>query len=1020
MTGGPWGTLPGMVLAQALSTPDAVAVESAGHRLTYAQLTAHAYGLAEYLRRLGVGPGELIAVAVPRGVELVPALLGVQLAGAAYLPLDPDHPSERLNYVLADAGARVLVTADAAGSPGLRAEVRVPLEDVIVRPAGGVAPELPAASDAAYAIYTSGSTGRPKGVCVTHRGLANVIGSIRELLAFPDGAVLPAVTTVSFDIAALELFLPLTVGGTVVVVPRSDAADPRRLADILTGTGARFLQATPVTWRLLLRAGWSPPPGFTVLCGGERLPAELRDRLTGDGVVLWDLYGPTETTIWSAATRYERNTLPVFHPIAGTSLHLLDERLDPVPADGTGELYLGGTGVADGYLGQSALTAQRFVADPFIITASTRMYRTGDIARKHADGRLEVLGRTDDQVKIRGFRVEPGEIENLLNTHPAVAEAAVRAVEAPGSVFDLVAYVQSANPGGPPSAELLRPYLARSLPSYMVPTQFVVLDELPRTHNGKLDRASLPDPPAPPTSGSIPAGSVQTERRVAETLARLLRREAIDPYDDFFALGGNSMLAIVAVNELNTELHTDLAITALLEVRTAFGLALLIDDETTSSADIAPPSTRTVHDSSHLSPAQHQLWLHQQREPDSTAYNEAITVRLSGAPDVAALHATVMDLLARHDILRTRYERGESGRPEAVVQPTSQVQLELADADPQDVLLCELAEPFNLAAGPPVRIRAVRGGAYELTVLLILHHIAADDRSKELIAGQLRAGYRGRTVPAPAVQYAQYAAWQRETATGPAIQRHLDFWRTTLDRLTPAELRTDRPRTLHKDRHAGTARFTIRPMVASALREIVGARDATVFMGLLAGLHLALARYVTGTDLTVGTHAIGRDAPELSDAIGVFTNTVVTRVNLAGDPSYTEVLDQVRGGTLAAFEHAAAPFQDVVAAVLEASTVRPDPARNPLFDVMFTMQGVPDPGGFPPPDAPGAKVDLSCLVAARADGGFDGRLEYATQLFDEPTVARLARDYVTVLEQVMTRASLLPRRSPDHVTRQRR
>jgi amino acid adenylation domain-containing protein len=1037
-------TVPDLILAQVERSPDAVAVESAGNRLTYAQLLAEAAGVAEHLRRRGVGPGDLAAVAVPRGVDLVPALLGVQLCGAAYLPLDPEHPADRLNHILEDSRARVLVTADAAGARGLRVGMRVHLGDIAVH-ADPVSPAALDVDSAAYVIYTSGSTGRPKGVMVTHRAFANFIRSMRERPGLPAGAVLPAVTTVSFDIAGLELFLPLTVGGRVVVARQTEASDPRRLAALLAGTGARVMQATPITWRLLLEAGWSPPPGFTLLCGGERLPADLADRLLGEQVVLWDLYGPTETTVWSSVTRYERAQPTRFHPVRETSLHVLDERLEPVPAGVAGELYIGGKGVATGYLGRSALTAARFVADPFACAPGTRLYRTGDLARRHPDGRIQILGRSDDQIKIRGFRIEPGEIEHLLTGHPGVAQAAVRAFGDTDEVMRLVGYIRPTDPADPPDARRLQLYLARSAPAYMIPAQFVVLDEFPRTPNGKLNRAALPAPAGPPreagtagtpgeagtagtpgeagtavtpgeagtavtpgeadTAGDVArpspderAGS-PTERRIAKIVAEVLDRPAVGAHEDFFALGGDSLRAVQIVLRLNEELETEVPINALFETRTVYGLAALLDSDGPPAPQPVPlPGGRRAR----LSAAQWRLWLHQRSAPYSTADNASLVVRLPGPLDLPALESAVTGLLEHHAILRTRYDGDGSGLPTPIVAPVAPVTLKVDDGDPQAILAEELSRPFDLAATPPVRIRLVRGPAEESALLLmVVHRIAADERSRELIAGHLRAAYRGRTVPAPALRYGDYAEWQRDLSASPAAQRHLDFWRTALAGLTQAELPADRPRPATRDWRSGTVRFDVPPVVAGALREVAADHDATDLVGLLAGLYAVLARCTGGTDLTVGVPVSGRDRPELENVVGMLEETAAVRVNLDGRPSFTELLGRVREATLAAIDHAVLPFEDIVAAVAETARAEPAPGRNPLFDVFFVLQPVPaDPAGFPLPDALGTRFDVCCQLTERPDGGLDGRLEYATQLFDEATIARLARGYVQLLAEV--------------------
>nr|WP_246496913.1 amino acid adenylation domain-containing protein [Sphaerisporangium rubeum] len=991
-------------MAQARRSPRRVAVESAGDRLTYAQVAAEAAGVAAHLRRLGAGPGDLVAVAVPRGVDLIPALLGVQLSGAAYLPLDPEHPAGRLSDIVADAGAAILLTADAAGSRGVRAATRVHLNDIAV-PAGPVPPAGPDPASAAYVIYTSGSTGRPKGVMVTHAAFANFIASMRERPGLPDDVVLPAVTTVSFDIAGLELFLPLTTGGRVVVARKAEAGDPRRLSALLAATDARVMQATPITWRLLLEAGWSPPSGFTVLCGGEKLPADLAERLLDEDIVLWDLYGPTETTVWSSVTRHEPGRPAEFHPVRETSLHLLDDRLQPVPSGTAGELYIGGTGVATGYLGRSPLTATRFVADPFATTAGARLYRTGDLARRHADGRIEILGRGDDQIKIRGFRIEPGEIEHLLARHDGVAEAAVRAFGDTDEATHLVAYIRPAERENPPDARLLRLHLARSAPAYMIPARFVVLPDFPRTANGKLNRAALPDPAgsahqaapdtAPASADWQAAGSV--EQRIAKIVAEVLGQPSIGVHEDFFSLGGDSLRAIQIVLRLNEELETEIPINALFETRTVYGLAAQLE-----AGSVPDPGSVPLLDGRgpRLSAAQWRLWLHQLAAPHSTVDNAPLAVRLPGPLDVEALEVALAGLLDRHPTLRTYFTQDDSGLPAPVVAPADLVPLNVEDGDPRAVLAEELARPFDLAAGPPVRFRLVRGDEDAGGVLLmVVHRIAADDRSLELVARQVRAAYRGRTVPVPPLGYTDFSEWQRVFSASPAARRHLDFWRDTLAGLSPAELPADRPRPATRDWRGGTVAFDVPPDVVRSLSETAAGHDTTLSVALLAGLHAVLARCAGGSDLAVGMPVSGRDRPELENVVGMIEDTTVVRVGLDRHWTFTGLLARVREAVLAAADHAVLPFEDVVAAVAETAGTH-EPGRNPLFDVLFSFHPIPaDPPGFPMPDAPGTRYDLSCHLTERPDGGLDGRLVYATRLFDKATVAGLASTYVDVLKQ---------------------
>ncbi|WP_327000782.1 amino acid adenylation domain-containing protein [Dactylosporangium sp. NBC_01737] len=943
-----------LVAAQAARTPDAVAVECGPRRLTYAQLMTRAGAIAGHLAGEGVRGGDLVGVAVPRGTDLVAALLGVHLAGAAYVPLDPEHPADRLAYVIADAGAKVVLTpevlARVGAGPGTRAAA------------------LP--GDPAYVIYTSGSTGQPKGVMVTHAALTNFLRSMHDRPGIPAGAAFPAVTTASFDIAALELFLPLVTGGRVVVSEAGEARDPERLAALLARISARCMQATPATWRLLLDSGWTPPAGFTALCGGERLPADLAARLCAAGVRLWDLYGPTETTVWSSVSTVEPSGARAFTAVANTTLYVLDERQEPVPAGTVGELYIGGAGVAVGYLGRCALTAGRFVPDPFGTVPGARLYRTGDLARRHPGGRIEILGRTDHQVKIRGFRVEPGEVETVLAAHDTVRAAVVHPVADAAGNLRLVGYVQPADPAQPPLTRALYLHCARLIPAYMIPAQIVVLDAFPTTPNGKLDRNALP---VPAHSRTGPATRSPVEQVVAKVLAEVLDQPELGPDDDFFALGGDSLLAVRAVNRLRTEFGVDLPVSAFFAARTVTRLAARL-----GTAPPAVPPVRPVPRDGTLpmSAAQRRMWFLQQLDPADVAYLEPLAVPLPGPFDLDRAHAALTLLFERHEILRTGYaDDGQVIAPPAPVRPAHE------PGDPATVLAAELRVPFDLSAGPPVRVRLVGD-----TALLVLHHIATDDRTHEVLAEELVAAYLGRPLPPQPLQYADYASWEHAR---PAPD--LTFWR---DRLAgaravslPTDRRVDHLRAVLPDRRAGTVHFTVPAPVVARLHELGVEHEATQFVTLLAGFMAVLGRHSGHSDVTVGVPVSVRDRPELERVAGLLVNTVVMRADLGRAPTFAELLAAVRDQAVAAYPHADVPF-DLVAGV----------HPEPLFSVMFVTHArtaVAPP--FPRPDTPGAKFDLGCHVTDRADGGLDGRIEYTAALYDEPTVTRFAADYVDLL-----------------------
>jgi amino acid adenylation domain-containing protein len=547
---------------QAAATPGACAVSFEGATLTYRELDRRANQVARHLRALGVGRGAVVGICMARTLELPIALVGVQRAGGAYLPLDPDFPPDRLSYMLADAGARALVAAGPL-PPGLEVPAGVAVVDLAAaRPAIDAQPAEPpeggaGPDDLAYVIYTSGSTGRPKGVRIAHRALSNFLASMREEPGLGPSDVLVAVTTLSFDIAALELYVPLTVGARVELLSKATATDGAELVRALEAAGATVLQGTPATWRLLVEAGWRGPPGFRALCGGEALPRELAEALLDRTDELWNLYGPTETTVWSTAERVRPGPGPILigRPIANTRVYVLDRHRNPLPPGVAGELWIGGAGVAQGYHARPELTAERFVPDPFDARPGARMYRTGDLGRWTGDGRLEHLGRADHQVKVRGFRIELGEVESVLATHAAVRQAVVVAREAAPGDVRLVAYV-AFQPGDDLTVSEVRRHLRRQLPDYMVPSLVVTLDAVPLTPNGKVDRAALPDPFA----GGSRAGAERVppapgvEQAIADVWREILQVEAVSADDNFFELGGHSLLSLRVVAALERRL----------------------------------------------------------------------------------------------------------------------------------------------------------------------------------------------------------------------------------------------------------------------------------------------------------------------------------------------------------------------------------------------------------------------------------------------------------------------------------
>ncbi len=725
--------------AQAKGSPAALAVGFEGETLTYAELNARANRLAHHLRGLGVGPEVVVGLCVERGIDMVVGLLGILKAGGAYLPLDPGFPASRIAFMLRDASVRVLVTQESLQDlldAGSARSVRLDLDrDAIeLRPSSD--PEQGATADnLAYAIYTSGSTGTPKGVMVPHRALTNFLLSMREQPGLSERDTLLAVTTLSFDIAALELFLPLVCGAMVEIASRETASDGARLIERLRATRATVMQATPASWRLLLESGWEGNASLTVFCGGEVLTRDLAERLLLKAGSVWNLYGPTETTIWSTLAKVEsgQGAVPIGRPIANTRAYVLDAHLRPVPVGVAGELYLGGIGLARGYHARPGLTASLFVADPFCGEAGGRLYRTGDLARHRPDGVIECLGRVDGQVKIRGYRVELGEVESALSSHPEIREAAAAARDESTGEKRLVGYFVPR--GKAPSEATLRAWLKERLPEYMVPSAFVVLDTMPMTPNGKIDRKALPDPDS--NGGEGPASYVPPRGPIEEALvaiwSEVLGRARVGVHDNFFEMGGHSLMAAQLLARVRETFGVEPPLNDLFEAPTVSGLGRLVEDAFRSGAGFSLPPLAPVGRDGPLpaSYAQQRMWFLDQLEPGKGSYNIPIVVRLSGALDVAALERAFNALASRHESLRTSFA-AVSGSPVQVIADELTIDLPIEDlaGEPEAEALRQSREaswrPFDLSRGPLVRTRLYRLSATDHVLAVTMHHAISD------------------------------------------------------------------------------------------------------------------------------------------------------------------------------------------------------------------------------------------------------------------------------------------------------
>ncbi|ASR37269.1 hypothetical protein BAY61_22270 [Prauserella marina] len=1017
-------TVPGLIAAAARADENAIAVRAPDGELSYRELLASSRRLATLLSESGVGEGDLVAVALPRTSDVVCALLAVQFLGAAYLPIDTGYPADRIRFMLDDADPVLLVsTTDLA--PRSDFVPLLALDEARDRwAAREELPEQPRppASAPAYMIYTSGSTGRPKGVVVPRKALVNFLHGMSHRFPLETGDSLLAVTTVGFDIFALEFYLPLLSGATLVVAGHDTVRDPALLGDAIGEHAVTVMQATPSLWRGMVELAPDSLAGLRALAGGEAVPGELVAAMRAAGAEVSNVYGPTETTIWSASRHLaDEASPPVGTPIANTRAYVLDDALRPVPDGMAGELYLAGTGVALGYHRRKGLTAQRFVADPFGESGTT-MYRTGDLAR-WADGALIVLGRTDHQVKVRGFRIELGEIEAALSADERVEQAVVVASEFAEGDMRLVAYLV-ADPGL--DTEDVGARIAAVLPDYMVPSAFVVLAEFPLTPNGKTDRKQLPPVwTASGAPGPAREPATETERVLCELFAELLGADDVGPDTDFFSLGGHSLLAVRLSVLVRERLGSRLAVRDLFDAPTPALVATRL-----VAADDRPRIVSGTSDGPEpLSFGQRQLWFLRQLSGTGPAYNIPLELRLRGPLDIDALRAALGDLVARHDVLRSVVDDTAPGEPSQRVCALSALTglapsaEDIAEAELAEVTTDAVRHEFDLSTEIPLWTRLFRvTETGEHVLFLVLHHIAGDEWSLRPLVDDLAFAYAARErgeapewVPLRAT-YADFARWQR-TLLGQSEQpsalasRQLAFWSETLAGAPELALPTDRPYPEVAGTEGATLEFDLPAELVHGLRRIAEDTDASLFMVLHAAFAALLDDWGAGSDIVLGTPVAGRADTALDDLVGFFVNSVVLRVDTSGSPTFTELVGRARAADLAAFDNQDLPFQRLVEQLNPARST----ARHPLFQALFAYHaplGSTEEFGSCSVrqrlvSTGTAKFELTVNLSER-DGGaaLAGAVEYRTDLFEGERIASLIERWLTLLRAVVADPAL--------------
>lgn len=983
------GTIPGRFLDCVGGDPGRVAVRGPFRAWTYGEVERRSGRIAAALRQRGIGSGDRVGVSVGRHPDVVPAVLGVLRAGAAYVPVDPAYPPARIALMCEDAGVEVTLVSDGA----IEGVLGLPVAELVQGDGGPqeADPEwLPSPQDLAYIVYTSGSTGRPKGVCIPHSAVDNLITAMARRPGIGRDDTLLAVVSLSFDLSVFDLFAPLSVGGSVVIAEGAVVVDGHRLARWMDRFEVSYLQGTPATFRLLLEAGWRAQRPVTFLNGGEALPQDLVAPVLQAGCSLWNGYGPAEATVCSAVAAVVDPAAPVTigTPLHGVTVHLLDDELREVAEGDEGELFLGGVQVGLGYYQQPDKTAERFIEVP----GRGRLYRSGDLAR-WVDGQLDFRGRIDFQLKIRGHRIEPGEVEARLNQHPAVYASAVGGRPGPGGELALVAWLQLRQDVG--TAEL-RGWLAQVLPAYLLPTAWVVLPTLPLSPSGKIDRIHLPDPVAAAGEYVAPHGP---QIPVAEAFAAVLGVRRVGIHDDFFELGGHSLAAGRLAARLRRELGIELPVTAVFQASTVAALTAQMHGlaRPLPALEKAPPGKRPA------SSPQRRLWFVARTDED-LAYRLALTVDLRGALGAPAVQAALDALVARQEALRTALVE----RDGELVQVVAEQRVALLRLDLEGLPEAEAAEqiavqrsallrPFDLERGAVLRAALLRRCAEHHTLLLAVHHAAFDGASVAPLQRDLAALLGSAELPELPLQVGDHALWERAVGQEPRAAEDLAWWAERLRGAPRLALPTDRGRPAVRRPEAVVVDFEL-PGIGTDLARLAGS-GATPFMALLAAFSVWMAARTGQRDLPIATPVAGRSHEELDGLIGFLANTLVLRVAVGG--TFEQLVQRTRATVLDAFGRQHVPLDRVV------SAVAPGQVDQPLAQVCFVAQDAPPApltvGGVTVTvreSAPaGAPFDLT--VQVWEEDGIRGSFIGRADLFDAATLGKLAADWARAAGELL-------------------
>jgi amino acid adenylation domain-containing protein len=1014
-------TLHELVLAAAVANASRTAIIQGDESMSYAELGQRSSRVAQALVARGVRPGDRVGLAVDRNLDLVPAMLGILRAGAAYVPLDPAYPDERLQFMREDAELAVVLVSRSTQERMARAmSVCLVVVDELAAADSDVDVALPAVTPAelAYVIYTSGSTGRPKGVLVEHASAVNLIEAcrMRPGVGVEDRVLLT--TTISFDIHVFEIFTPLLAGATLGVATRDEARDGRAVAGLVERHGVTLVQGTPSFWRLVTPEIAGRKRRLKGVSAGEPLTRELATAMSEAGVEVWNGYGPTEATVYTTFERVDAGDVgPVLigRPVQNMRCYVLDEQLAPVPIGVVGELWIGGIGVARGYRSRPELTDERFqIID---VAGPERLYRSGDLARWTSEGRLECLGRVDQQVKVRGFRIELGEIEAVLGAHPAVELAAVTVRTVRAGDARIVAYYQAKTPV--PAAEL-RAHAQRSLPEFMIPQAFVELASMPLTGSGKIDRNELPVLDVDGVTAALeeayvePNGALET--LLAQLWAEALGCQRVSATADFFELGGHSLLAAQILSRLSRDHGINLPLRTIFEGPTVRALAARAEAATQKGPEAI--RRRDLSVPAPLTHMQRRCWYVEQLRTGNTIYNLPAAWRAFGPIDMDALCRAFAEFSARHEAVRTRFAWQDGDLVQLVDESLGcePVLVDLRAVDKvereriaKEDMSCEAEIPFDPMRGPLLRAKIFRMTDEETIVFIMPHHAIWDGWCFDLFTTELSSLYDAfaKRLPLPArpeLHYGDYAAWHEPWLRSERFGEELSYWRNKLER-APVEiaLPTDRPRPSEMSYEGRTIEWMIPQAQVERLERLGRRVGATFNMVMIAALKALLSRSSGQSDILIGSPIRGRTHPQTEEMIGFFVNTLVLRSDLGGNPSFLELLQRIRATSLDAYTHEHVPFDLLVN---ELKLPR-DPSRHPLVQIFFTFQDVRNRvQGFG--DLPfvqehvhttATPLDLNIWVKQLRSGVVAG-FNYATDLFDEATIQRLIGHYMNILEQV--------------------